>query len=214
MKTPRLRGRDCGSKRLLGGVLATLLAGCQSDSWFLADHNPPGPPLVPNGTSIDTYTTIEAQKAEADHFVMYDCEWYMGGELLGPAGSVHATQIAKRLPDTAMPVIIQTTFDRELDAARRLVMIKFLAESGIANADSRVVIGFSDAEGLYGEEAPLINAKLLRSLTTGGGNGGGLNGGGNNGSQNLFGTSGGIGAFGPSGGAAGFSNNRPSFNPF
>ncbi len=218
MKMVRLRRRDYGCSQLLGGVLATLLVGCQSDSWYLADRYPPGPPLAPNESSIDTYTRIEAHKAEADNFVVYDNEWYMGGQQLGPYGTIHATQIAKRLEANPWPVVIQATFDPELDATRRRAYVKYLTDNGIANADTRVMIGFPEAEGLYGEEAPVIYGKLLRSLTVGGGSGGGYGGGaggvGNYGAQNLFGTSGGIGAFGPLGGAAGISGNRPNFSVY
>ena len=43
----------------------------------------------PNGAFVHRFQEIQSEKAKAADFVLFLDEWYMGGVLLGPAGSRH-----------------------------------------------------------------------------------------------------------------------------
>jgi hypothetical protein len=110
-------------------------------------------------------------RAEVDDFVIYQYEWHLGGPQLGPYGERHLLALAKRLPESPFPVIIEQTPDPRLNEARRATVLDYFARHGLEVPPERVLIGFTKAEGLYGQEAPALNDALL-------GGGGGLRRGG------------------------------------
>ncbi len=94
----------------------------------------------------------QAAKAEADDFVIYKNEWYMGGTALGPFGSYHITEIVRRLGEVPFPVVIQPQIgDPALDLTRRDVVVRALASAGVPDADQRVLIAYPQAEGLLAD---------------------------------------------------------------
>jgi hypothetical protein len=94
----------------------------------------------------------QAAKAEADDFVIYKNEWYMGGMALGPFGSYHITEIVRRLAEVPFPVVIQPQIgDPALDLARRDVVVRALAQAGVPDAEQRVLVAYPQAEGLYAD---------------------------------------------------------------
>jgi len=152
---------------------------------------PPGAIPVTSGSYVRQWEATERAKAAADAFVIYGHEWYQGGLDLGPYGRYHLNLIAQRLPGVPFAVVIQPDLREEYNAARRQLVIHYLARHGVADAAQRVVIAFPQAEGLYGEEAPRIYREFF-----GQGFGGGAYG------ATGFGT-GGLGGFAPSGGVGG-----------
>jgi hypothetical protein len=159
----------------LAAVAPCVVVGCMQNT--CSDCNgrvPRGLLPAPTGTFTREYYHAQAQKAEADDFVIYNQEWYLGGRDLGPYGAYHVGQIAKRLPEVPFPVVIQPSTDAQLDLARRDLIIMKLAECGIPQPDQRVVLGFPDAEGLYGEEAPFVHYRQFfnRNANRGGAGGG------------------------------------------
>jgi hypothetical protein len=111
------------------------------------------------GTHVREIMKTQAELAEADDFVIYEHEWLYDPVALcgsirpGPYGSYHLTQIAKRLPTAPFPVLIQVNPDDRLNEGRRVVVVQYLKANGIEDAETRVIIGFPQAEPLYGEEA-------------------------------------------------------------
>jgi hypothetical protein len=104
------------------------------------------------GTYTRQLFDLQAAKAEADDFVIYKNEWYMGGTKLGPFGSYHITEIVRRLAEVPFPVVLQPQIgDPALDLARRDVVVRALAEAGMPDADQRVIIAYPQAEGLYAD---------------------------------------------------------------
>jgi hypothetical protein len=157
----------------------------------------------------------QAAKAEADDFVIYKNEWYMGGTALGPFGSYHVTEIVRRLAEVPFPVVIQPQIgDPAVDLARRDVVVRALAQAGVPDADQRVIIAYPQAEGLYADIQAqrtylfmmLPGTYSFRLLYGGGGYGGlfgGLPGGGGLGGVlggGLYGGGGSFGGFGTWGG--------------
>jgi hypothetical protein len=137
----------------------------------------------PNGTYACQWQQAHTAKAEQDHYVIYEHEWYRGGQELGPFGQKHLGQIAADLPATPMNVIIESHFDtarntvdHELNDARRLALVNALLKQGIEDAEQRVIVGIPRAEGMYGEEGSRIGQRRLQGggQGIGGGTGGGF----------------------------------------
>ncbi|MCI0681332.1 MAG: hypothetical protein L0Y71_04440 [Gemmataceae bacterium] len=158
--------------RWLGAAALSALVGCHScDPAFgpaCADI-PPGAIPQPLGTYACQWQTAQAERAELDDFVVYMNEWAERSALLGPCGRAHLSAIARRLDSIPAQVMVQQSADPELDLARLATVIEFLAQLGVGDAGSRVIIGTPEAEGLYGFEAP----RAVRGYTRGIGPGGG-----------------------------------------
>jgi hypothetical protein len=122
---------------------------------------PAGALPAPNGSYVHRFQDMQADKAEADDFVIYLHEWYMGGPVLGPYGTYHVDQIVKRLPDVPFPVVLQPDKDPRVNETRRELIVSRLIACGFKDADVRVVIGFPEAEGLFGEEGCIIYPEMI-----------------------------------------------------
>jgi hypothetical protein len=155
---------------------------------------PPGAIPAPVGTYLHKFIDLQAAKAEADDFVIYNYEWYLGGRDLGPFGRYHLNEIARRLPSVPFPVVVEPSLDVELNEARRQVIVDYLALYGVPNPQDRVILAFPQAGGLYGEEAVIMSYRFYSTAygygafgLFGGGLGFGLGGFGGLGRFGLFG---------------------------
>lgn len=169
-----------GCRWLVGVILVAALAGqvqaqeaCESGGcgwfrgWFCCGffgrHATPPIPPAPRGSFVRNFQKVQANKAEASDFVFFLDEWYQGKDTLGPYGHYHLTQIARRLPTFPeyVPVVIQPHEDHKLNEKRRMLIVKALLNQGITDAQTRVVIAYPAAEGLYADVAPLIYTQSL-----------------------------------------------------
>jgi hypothetical protein len=155
---------------------------------------PKGAQPAPPGSYIHRFVSLQAAKAEADDFVIYNNMWYMGGTTLGPLGHYQLDLIAKRLPKVPFPVVVATSKDPALDASRREIIVSLLAQCGMKDP-TRVVVAYPTAEALYGEEAFRIYNQLLSLGNFGYGNFGNFG--------NFGGFGGGYGGLGGFGGLPG-----------
>jgi hypothetical protein len=180
--------------------------------WFHIDNCatvPPGAQPVLAGTYIDNFIRIQEGKAEQDDFVIYRHMWFKGGNELGPLGRYQLDLITKRLEKDPFPIVIETSKNDAVDEARREVIVTQLAARGFTDP-TRVIVAFPIAEGLYGDEAPIIYINMItmrRSYGGGFGNDfyGGFGGYGGLGGFGGFGGFGGLGGFGLGGlGRGGF----------
>jgi hypothetical protein len=162
---------------------------------------PPGAQPALCGTYVNQFIHIQETKAEMDDFVLYKHMWFRGGTELGPLGRYQMDMIVKRLPGVPFPVVIETSKNEALDNARRETIVTMLAARGLTDK-SRIIVAFPQAEGLYGDEAPLIYNGLLRG-TRGGANGGYGGGGFGNFGGGFGGMGGGFGGGGFGGGGFG-----------
>ncbi len=184
------------------GVLATCASPCWADScgcnnttggapvkksggrnWFKRIDNcatiPKGAIPQPYGWFVHGWQNAQCAKAEADDFVVYKHEWFKGGSELGPYGIYHMQQMLKRLPSVPFPVLLQVeSQDPQRNEMRRAVVVNLLAQSGIADSETRVVLGYPEAEGLYGDEAPRIYRQMITRQNPFNMFGGGFGGGG------------------------------------
>jgi hypothetical protein len=159
----------------LPGLLA---AGCanftEGPGWYHIDNAaafPRGAIPAPTGTYVNQWADAHAAKAEADDLVIYKHEWYMGGLDLGPYGHYHLVQIVKRLPTMPYPVLLQAVPDPAVNETRRNLIVQALAMAGVPDPEHRVIVGFAEAEGLFGDEAERIYGQLIGGRDRTGGNG-------------------------------------------
>jgi hypothetical protein len=187
-----------------GLVLPAILAGClcrpAGREGGLVDKCatiPQGAIPQPIGTHTNQLLNRQVDKAEQDQFVIYLYEWQGDTPNFGPFGQIHIERMAARLPQVAHRVIIEPDCDDKINESRRLTVISYLEQHGVADVVPRVQIGYPPAEGLYGEEAPRIFRQMLTPQTNN--NRGNFQGS----FQGGFGASGGFGAGGGFGGIGG-----------
>ena len=130
------------------------------------------------GTQSDDIWRMQEENAEAAKFIVYDHEFMApdvtngmtsGGWRLNSYGEDHVKQIAANLNrGDIYPVIVERSqitpdprsefkypvhFNEDLDSQRRQIIVASLAAMGVENADERVVVAPSFAEGITGSEA-------------------------------------------------------------
>ena len=165
-------------------TMLLVITGCGSHGrhHLLSDECldiPPGNIPLPPGTYTHRWQTTQEQLAEREDYVVYQNEWLGESEKLSPFGVRHVAGLLGRGP--LHPIVVQASGNQTLDEERRFAMVTQLEAHGVANASQNVIVGNAMAEGLYGEEAPMLRQGYLRgSMRRGGfGNGGGgRNGGG------------------------------------
>src|SRR6185369_8041459 len=96
-------------------------------------------------------------------FTIYITEWFRGGTDLGPFGVHHLGDIVRRLPTSPFPVVLEPHLDSRLNETRRQFIVNILNNQGITDAETRVVVAYPQAEGLYGEEAERIFVDMLQN---------------------------------------------------
>jgi hypothetical protein len=144
-------GGTCGTSGKIGSGIADKCATI-----------PAGAIPQPLGTHTNEIISRQVNKAEMDQFVIYLYEWQGDSPNFGPFGTRHIERIAARLPQVSFRVVIEPDCDRGINEARRLTIIAYLEQKGIANASEVVQLGFPQAEGLYGDEAERIYRQMLR----------------------------------------------------
>jgi uncharacterized membrane protein YgcG len=195
--------------KLLGwGLLLTpWLAGCRHTNCDVRQCDIcPGQVTAPAGTTLHAWQEGQHAQARLSELVVYQHEWYQGGDQLGPEGRRHIKQIASELlscPTSraiveSKSVVIRYDDDlteREryqkalegtdaLDETRRAILVGELLTAGVIDAEQRVIVDRAPAEGLFGVEAPNAYRNIQfggvgtgRNGGMGGGLGGGLGGG-------------------------------------
>jgi hypothetical protein len=170
----------------LGSILLALtVSGCQSGHKACEDI-PPGAIPQPNGTYLCQWNHAETARADRDNFVIYQYEWSADATKLTQFGQEHIRRIAQGLSQVCFPIVIEPSSDPQLNEIRRLAVLEALANCHVPIVPERVVLGRSEAEGLYGDEAAGVAGRMLRNTVGGqgaGAMGGGVTGGGATGSM-------------------------------
>jgi hypothetical protein len=183
---------------LLGVSLAlpaAALADGDGAKWYNINNCatiPKGAQPAPPGTYVNKFIEIQSGIAEQDDFVLYKHMWYKAGTELGPLGRYQLDLISRRLATVPFPVVIETSKNDSIDEQRRDIIVSLLAARGF-NDPSRVIVAYPIAEGLFGDEAPRLYARLLFG---GGGGAGGFGGRGGFGGGGFGGGGFGGGGFG------------------
>jgi hypothetical protein len=143
---------------LIAGV-AALAAGCHETGagYFWPTDRcadiPCGAIPRPAGVYSCQWQNEQKFRAEQDKYVIYQCEWYLGGDHLGPEGRRHVETIAKKLDGVPFSVIIEKSANANLNETRRKYIVATLTSLGVSSAERRVVVDYSEAEGFDGSEA-------------------------------------------------------------
>jgi uncharacterized membrane protein YgcG len=161
-------------------LLALAVSGCQSGHKACEDI-PPGAIPQPNGAYLCQWNHAEIARADRDNFVIYQYEWSADGTKLTQFGQEHMKRIAQGLPQVCFPVVIEPSSDQNLNEIHRMAVLEALANCHASIVPERVVLGRSEAEGLYGQEALGVERGMLGNQA-GGGQGAGMTGGGATGS--------------------------------
>ena len=163
-------------------------------------------PPLPLGSEVDQIMLLQENNAEAAKFTIYMHEFELNGTTrdgrargwrLNESGEDHLKQIAAGLKQgVEFPVVVERSqtspkagtehqypvhYDEELDQKRRTIVVAALERMGVVDAEQRVLVAPSFAEGLKGAEA--VRAYNRSFNGSGGGGGGGGNGGGGGGFQ-------------------------------
>jgi hypothetical protein len=173
-------------------LLLASVCGCHSRPFGVNEDYDIAPGALPSplGTAVRQVHAEQVGRARLANFVINNNEWYKGGEKLGPEGRRHLQELEKQLTAADTNIVIApqaelTDEDQYLEKneSRRQYVIAALTAAGILNADSRVILGYPEAEGLNGNLAPLAYRRMLiqGGNAGGGGGGGGLGGGGGGG---------------------------------
>lgn len=180
--------RPCGGHCCFGG--------CAADRNMV-------PNVFPLGSVMRAHIHAEQTNAEASDMIFNLVHFTGETPHLTPDGKDHLMEVAARMRSTPFPVLIERTPNNanpELDAERRAVVARYLADLGNPDADQRTIVAVPYSRGYnsYEGEADYYTNFNFR---------GGLNGYGNNGNSFGGGYGGGGGGFGGGfggGGGGGF----------
>jgi uncharacterized membrane protein YgcG len=174
-------------------LFMTVVFGCCNSGQGPCNDIPPGAIPQPAGTDLCQWNHAERARADQENFVVYLYEWSVEPAKLTPNGREHVDCLAARLMQSNCPIVVETSHDERLDAARRDEIMRTLAERNVVLPFERVVVGNSQAEGLYGAETIGVAGRMLGNAVTGsiggaaGGTGGGASGSFGGGSTSSFG---------------------------
>jgi hypothetical protein len=151
---------------LLCGILLALVVTSGCCNPFGKEHKScnditPGAIPQPNGTHACQWIHAQTARADQDKFVIYQYEWAADGVSLTQYGQDHVMQIARGLPQVSCSVVIEPVANPQVNDARRQTVFEALVNSGCQVGADRIVFGRSEAEGLYGKEAPGISSSML-----------------------------------------------------
>jgi len=127
----------------------------QAQHWarkYGAPHDRP----FPLGQVSDSFWETQQTNAEAADFVFYDHEFRGDTAELAPGAKRHLEMVAMRLEHAPFPIVIEQSEHNarpQLDGARRQTIVMHLNRMGVTNADERVVVANTFAEGFTAIEA-------------------------------------------------------------
>jgi len=120
----------------------------------------------PLGHSVRSFIEVQTANAVPARFVFLPNEWYMGGCELGPMGCQHLLAVAHATASPCLPIVVESSGDQALDESRRNNLVKNLAQLGVLDAGSRVVVNFPATTVLRGEQTELTYQSWLISGRT------------------------------------------------
>ena len=163
---------------ILAAFVTVLAGGCQGRKQFSSQHA-----ATPLGAISDSVWQTQELNAEMADFIVYQHEFTGDSEFLNTAGEDHVKQIASRLASGQdAKVVIERSFqserkdteyqypihpNAELDLRRRDIIARSLVMMGIHDAEERVLVAPSFAQGMVGPEAEAAYRNGMGSSNTG-----------------------------------------------
>ena len=157
------------------GLTLLLLAGCSGRR--NQTRSPGADRPFPLGEVTDAHWETQETNAQAAKFIFHDHEFVGETADLAPSAKKHLMQVALRLEHVPFPVVIEESeYNRhpELDQKRRHTVVEQLGRLGVENAEERVIVANSFAEGFTGIEG---ESAYYSTLNSGRGDGNGFRGG-------------------------------------
>jgi uncharacterized membrane protein YgcG len=188
-------GPFCGGGFFSGGLFS---GGCIATN----ERN-----MIPNnfplGSVVRSHFHAEQTNAEATNFIFNLVDFVGETPHLTPDGKDHLMEVAARMRSAPFPVIIERTPNNanpQLDAERRAVVSRYLADLGNPDADQRTVVSTAYSRGYLSTEGASdyytnFNFRSNYGNNGFGGGGGGFGGGGGGGGVGGGGGGGGGGFF-------------------
>ena len=161
---------------VVAGVCLTALVGGGCSGRRSQSRNPGADRPFPLGEVTDATWETQETNAQAAKFIFHDHEFVGDTAELAPSAKKHLMQVALRLEHVPFPVVIEESeYNRhpELDQKRRRNVIEQLGRLGVENAEDRVVVANSFAEGFSGIEG---ESAYYSTLGSGWGDGNGYRG--------------------------------------
>lgn len=175
-------------------LLAGLAGGCCSGSMCghgiaMPAMNCPNhdrnmiPNVFPVGSVMRAHIHTEQTNAEASDFVFNLVDFVGETPHLTPDGKDHVMEVAARMRSAPFPVLIERTPNNanpQLDAERRMVVARHLADLGNPDADQRTIVAVPYSRGVnsYEGEADYYTNFNFRGNDNNNGNNGNNGGGG------------------------------------
>ena len=140
---------------------------------------------LPFGACVRANLKVQICNGLAARFVLYEYDFCdaasCDGCKLSPKGYERLTDIARMYPaSNFQPIVIESTQDPTLDAARRDYVWKSLLQMDRPVPGQLVVVGHPRTPSLNGQEAAILHVNLLKqtqgAMSIGGGGGGGVAG--------------------------------------
>jgi hypothetical protein len=126
----------------------------------------------PLGSSLYAHGRTQVANGNAARMVFYHYDFVDGGTQLNVRGHDKLVKIAKLLPASFYPVVIERTpATPGLDEQRRGLLLAELAGSPFPVPPERVIIGPPPAAGMTGYDAAVIYGNQLQTLQAGGASG-------------------------------------------
>ncbi len=185
-------------RRAATALLMASLTGCCNPCGGLGLFNWPNhdrnmiPNVFPLGSVMRSHIHAEQTNAEASDMIFNLVHFTGETAHLTPDGKDHLMEVAARMRSVPFPVLIERTPNNanpQLDAERRVVVARYLADLGNPDSEQRTIVATPYSRGVnsYEGEADYYTNFNFR---------GNYNNNGNNGNSGAGGLGGGAGSFG------------------
>jgi hypothetical protein len=122
----------------------------------------------PVGAVMHAPFATAIRNGEATSMTLYQYDFEPGSAVLNVRGRDRLGDIAKQLPATFYPVLIERSSGSALDEARRKSIVGALATGPFPIPIERVIVGPAVTRGMSGEEALLIHQGTVSRASLGG----------------------------------------------
>lgn len=148
-------GGCCCPGPFCGGGIGGGLGICGGGGCISGNERAMIPDVYPLGSVLRSHLHTEQTNAEATNFVFNLVDFVGETPHLTPDGKDHLLEVAARMRSAPFPVVIERTPNNanpQLDAERRSVVARHLADLGNPDADQRTIVSMPYGRGYLSNE--------------------------------------------------------------